>query len=237
VDWFNDERPIQDDARFAKPAPAETEETEALAKAVDAEGMKGAAASPHAQKLEENAQKDSEMQDVEEEEVVSNESPIDIAAAASLVPLPMTPEGIPSPGQTTPPPEESGSNMDELSEPTAAKKAAYMRYLLSVAQQTGSNLRSYLPSKLPRVSPVEIPKAQMPSVGMPSMPSLSLLSMPAKLPNFNPFSSSSSKQARSNDAAREALSPESTVEQVEQGPVPQAAVAIDADDTGKKAER
>jgi len=237
VDWFNDERPIQDDVRFAELTPAETEETEALAKAVDAEGVEGAAASPHIQKLEENAQKDSEMQDVEDEEFVPDESPIDIAAAASLVPLPITSEGILNSGQTTPPPKESGSDMDESSEPAAAK-AEYMRYLLDVAQQTGLNLRLYLPSKLPRVSSVAMPKVQIPSASMPSMPNVSLPSLPAKLPNLNPFLSSTSKQASPDDASPGQLSPEPTDGLAEQGAMPQAAVAIDADDTGeKKAER
>jgi hypothetical protein len=67
-------------------------------------------------------------------------------------------------------------------EKSAAEKQAYMRYLFGVAQQTGTNLKSYLPSKLPTMDQMSMPKVSLPAsmsnVSMPSvsMPSVSLFS-------------------------------------------------------------
>jgi len=68
-------------------------------------------------------------------------SPMDIAAAASMVPLP-------------------NDNQEDplLSEAGGDEMQTYMRYLMGVAQQAGTGVRSYVPSKLP----------DMPS--MPQMP-------------------------------------------------------------------
>lgn len=68
-------------------------------------------------------------------------SPMDIAAAASMAPLPNDDEENPL-----------------MTEAGGDEKQTYMRYLMGVAQQAGTGVRSYVPSKLP----------DMPS--MPQMP-------------------------------------------------------------------
>jgi hypothetical protein len=170
VDWFNDETGIYDDPRFAEPPPAELEETEAIAKAVDSEGVA---------QTEEDLAKEAEMCVGEDAEMavddgVPDESPIDIAAAASLVPLP----------------DDIDQDLADAAVEAGKtdQKRAYLRHLFGVAQSTGTNLRSYLPSKLPTV---EMPKVSMPAVTLPSMPSMpSMPTMPSMpIPTrINPFS-------------------------------------------------
>ncbi|KAG7290146.1 hypothetical protein NEMBOFW57_000143 [Staphylotrichum longicolle] len=216
VGWFNDETEIYDDPKFAEPAPAEAEETEAIASAVDTEGV-AQTEEDLAKESEKGAQEDTEMAD---DDGLPDESPIDIAAAASLVPLP--------------------DDIDkDLSEDAGEggktdQKQAYLRHLFGVAQQTGTSLRSYLPSKLPTV---EMPKVAIPNVSLPSMPAMPAMpaipSMPAmpsmSMPTrMNPFSkkpaaesSSSSEKApgevteATSDAAGESVaSDEKSSEQV-----------------------
>ncbi|KAK4131576.1 hypothetical protein BT67DRAFT_346183, partial [Trichocladium antarcticum] len=148
VGWFNDETALYDDPRFAGPAPAEPAGAEALARAVDGEGGV-------AEAMDETDEDDTDMAlDAD----IPDESPIDIAAAASLVPLP------------------DDADADEGGE-TSDKTKAYMRHLFAIAQQTGTSMRSYLPAKMPTV---EMPKVGMPAVSMPSMPSMpGMSSMPS----------------------------------------------------------
>ncbi|KAK0719055.1 hypothetical protein B0T21DRAFT_395983 [Apiosordaria backusii] len=163
IRWFNDDIEIWDDPKFAEPAPAESQETQEIAKAIDEEGV--------AKATEETAEKvtgegDQEMADDD----VPEASPIDIAAAAALVPLP----------------DDIAGNEDGEKTEASEQKKAYLRHLFGVAQETSTNLRSYLPSKLPSV---EIPKMSipsMPNVSIPSMPSMPSMSMPTRI---NPFSS------------------------------------------------
>ncbi|SPQ26219.1 64daac73-d641-40bd-a9fa-fcccd5dead5b [Thermothielavioides terrestris] len=180
VEWFNDETEIYDDPKFAEAPPAESEETEALAKAVDSESIPRTAEEKSTEEIPEEA--DTEMDD----EGVPDESPIDIAAAAALVPLPDDMDG----GSTSGGGGEEGQEADK-----AEQKKAYLRHLLGVAQQAGSNLRSYLPSS------IELPnvKAAMPSVALPNMPNISVPSMPSmpsmSMPTrINPFSKKSAAE-------------------------------------------
>jgi hypothetical protein len=152
VDWFNDETELYDDPKFAEPTPAEPAETEAIAQAVD----KG-----EVQEVEEEVSKaeGETSKETTPDDQLPDESPVDIAAAASLVPLPDDMDGDLDESMG-----EDGKKLD-----TAEQKKAYMRHLFGIAQQTGTSLRSYLPSKLPTV---EMPKVSMPSIpNMPNMPS------------------------------------------------------------------
>ena len=78
-----------------------------------------------------------------DDDTFPDESPIDIAAAVSLVPL-----------------------LDDIDQDLSEEKGkvgqkqAYLRYLFGTAQQTGTSLRSYLPSRLPMV---EMPKCRCPA--------------------------------------------------------------------------
>ena len=145
IEWFNDETDIWDDPKFAVAPPAESAETEMIAKAVDGGEV-----------VEENdGGKEKIVGDVEEgDSSIPDESPIDIAAAASLVPLPDD-DGI----------DEKGGDKEQ--------RQAYMRYLFGVAEQTGTNLRSYLPGNVKLPSVGDMPKGfSMPNVSLPSMPSI-----------------------------------------------------------------
>ncbi|KAK4239560.1 hypothetical protein C8A03DRAFT_14059 [Achaetomium macrosporum] len=193
VDWFNDETDIYDDPKFAEAPPAEPEETEAIAKAVDSEGV-AVTEGLEAEEAEQALQDDIEM--TTDDGSVPDESPIDIAAAAALVPLPDDIEGD----------IEGGQDGGEPKSDTAEQKKAYLRHLFGVAQQTGTSLRSYLPSKLPTV---EMPKVSMPSVNLPSIPAMQMPSMPTmpsmSLPaRMNPFSRKPAAEEAGTEAQGEA---------------------------------
>lgn len=161
ITWFEDEADIWDDPKFAEPAEPETAETEEIAKAID-EADQEAKTAEKVKEAEKTVRKEVE-EDNSDSDGIPDESPIDIAAAASLVPLPDDPE--------------HGNDDDDIVDPDKRKaiseqKQAYMRHLFGVAQQTGTNIRSYLPSKLPDMPDWEMPKVSMPSVSMPSIPSI-----------------------------------------------------------------
>ncbi|KAL2021723.1 hypothetical protein VTK56DRAFT_6666 [Thermocarpiscus australiensis] len=175
IKWFNDDTEIYDDPKFAGPAPPEPAETEAIAKAVDEQGIV----------------ETTEVEETEKDDEIPDESPIDIARAAALVPLPDDIDRDISEGA-----EEGGEKSD-----TATQKKAYLIHLLAIAQQTGTSLRSYLPSKLPTV---EVPKVSVPSVSIPAMPNMpSMPSMPSMtIPKaINPFASRTSETASAPGAA------------------------------------
>lgn len=188
VGWFNDDTEIYDDPKFAEPAPAEPAESEALAKAVDSGDVAKAA---EAEEIDTGTgttlQQDTAMALGSD---VPDESPIDIAAAAALVPLPDDIDQEIS--------EDVGP--DDQQPDQAEQKKAYLRHLLGIAQQTGTSLRSYLPSKLPTV---EMPKvslgAGLPS--MPSVPSMPSISMPTRM---NPFSKKQGTEPTAEEARPDA---------------------------------
>lgn len=150
VKWFNEDTEIVDDSKLAEPAPEE--ETEKAVKAT-ADGIEVADESAVAK--DDDPKASSELPD---------ESPVDIAAAASLVPLP----------------DDSEETIGEAT-PDEKEKQTYMRYLMGVAQQAGTGiqqastgLKGLIPSKLPTVE--SFSKQNMPNVSLPSvsMPSVSL---------------------------------------------------------------
>ncbi|KAH7176436.1 hypothetical protein EDB81DRAFT_675163 [Dactylonectria macrodidyma] len=114
-----------------------------------------------------------------------DESPIDIAAAASLVPLPSDEGELIADAST-----DSADNVE---------KQNYLNHLFQVAQQAGTGLtgvKSWLPNKIPQMPNMP----NMPTMpNMPNMPSLP--SVPASMsslsqvsiPNVNPFSKKDSK--------------------------------------------
>lgn len=186
VRWFDDDAQLWDDSRFAL-APAEPEGEDAVAAAV--EGGAGEMLDP--EKVA------AEILGDDSASIPDEPSPVDIAAAASLVPLPedMEPGDEIAAAALVPLPDDiedeitaEGTEGDKSA--AAAQKQAYMRYLFGVAQQTGTNLRSYLPSgrlptmermseSMPRVSmPMSMPNVSMPNVSMPSvsMPGVGLFS-------------------------------------------------------------
>lgn len=179
LNWFNSETEIWDDPKFAEPPPAESKETEEIAKAVDEEGVPKASEEKAGEQVA-GAGADTEMD--EPEDPIPEESPIDIAAAAALVPLPDDIGGD----------EGDGGDKSEAAE----QKKAYLRHLFGIAQETTTNLRSYIPSKLPSVEMPKVSMPSMPSVNMPAMPSMPSMSMPSR-----PFGLFSSKKSSSNGVA------------------------------------
>ncbi|KAJ4287479.1 hypothetical protein N0V88_007666 [Collariella sp. IMI 366227] len=165
MEWFNDETEVWDDPKFAEPPTPEPEETEAIAKAVDGDGGEKALKDV-AKEAEKGEVEDTEM--AADDDTVPDESPIDIAAAAALVPLPDDMDADIF---------EGGEGASE-----ADQKNAYLRHLFGVAQQTGTNLRSYLPAKLPTV---EMPKVAMPNVNLPSMPTIPAMPNMPSMPSMS----------------------------------------------------
>ncbi|RYP14604.1 hypothetical protein DL765_006275 [Monosporascus sp. GIB2] len=153
VGWFNDETELYDDPKFATaPPPQEpvdqlvdtTDDGKEVPKADIVSGATGPRDSG-TQQVDEYSEDDGEMPD---------ESPVDISAAASLVPLPDDEETAPL-----------------VTNAKETKKVTYIRHLMKVAQQAGTDIRSYVPSKIP---------------DMPQMPSGSSLKsfIPSQMPSI-----------------------------------------------------
>lgn len=146
VGWFNDDSKIIDDPSItAQPEPADSPENKIKAtdEGVEVEGQEAGGSEP------EEAQEGSDG--------LPDESPLDIAAAASLVPLPDDAEGV------------TGEGAEGTTE--VKDKQTYVRYLMGIAQnagtgvqQAGSSVKGYIPTTLPRI----------PTPSMPSMPSMSI---------------------------------------------------------------
>lgn len=127
-EWFLSEKPIVD----AGYPEDETDKSED--KAVDEAIKKAEHADADAEdKAKEVAEKD--------DGGMPDESPIDIANAAALVPLP-----------------GGGDNLTADPEADTDEKRTYMQHLFQVAEQAGSGVRGWMPTKVP----------EMPSIGMPA---------------------------------------------------------------------
>lgn len=146
ISWFNDDSEIVDNPEITKPSPADAAENaiKATDEGVEVEGEKATT---------ENA----DTQASEDSDGIPDESPLDIAAAASLVPLPDDAE------------ETTGEAVPEVKD-----KQTYYRYLMGIAQSTGtgisqasSGVKGYIPTKLPAIPKPSIPT--MPSVSLPSV--------------------------------------------------------------------
>ncbi|OTB09371.1 hypothetical protein M426DRAFT_6645 [Hypoxylon sp. CI-4A] len=153
IRWFNDDSDIVDDPKFASPPPPEPVEqpvatTEDGHQVPKTDGMVEDA--DDAQETE----ADGEEQDNDE---FPDASPLDITAAASIVPLPNDDEEAP-----------------QEAEVKDANKSTYMRYLMRVAQQAGTGVKSYVPTKMPEMPQMPTGssiKSYIPSQ-MPQMPSI-----------------------------------------------------------------
>ncbi|KAH6612311.1 hypothetical protein B0J18DRAFT_81051 [Chaetomium sp. MPI-SDFR-AT-0129] len=223
VEWFNNTSPIYDDPRFQTPAPAEPAEAEELAKAVDSEqGIEKAKETLSRTNSREEDTTDVEMPDVHtpqgatqtqagednnhnNDDNIPDESPINIAAAASLVPLP---------DDIDKDLNDDGTNTNTSND--NSQRTAYLRYLFGAAQQTGTSLRSYLPSgRIPSIPSVPVPSVPVPS--MPSMPSMPSVSVPKSI---NPWGGKkkgvSTEETKSTEGA-EKVSEDGPSENVVQG--------------------
>lgn len=137
-EWFLSEDNIVDDPKFRETPPEETEETEKAKEILEKDP--GAKEDENAEGAD-GKEKDGEFPD---------ESPLDIANAASLVPLP----------------DDTGDNLvgdANIEGADTVEKRNYLNYLFGVAQSAGSDARGWLPNKIP----------QMPNLpSMPNMPNM-----------------------------------------------------------------
>lgn len=140
-EWFLSEENIVDDPQFRETPPEEVAEEKTAQEILE----KGPA-------QEEEGEKSTDGEEKAKENELPDESPIDIAAAASLVPLP----------------DDEGDLIGDASPENVdtQEKRNYLNYLFGVAQQAGtgiSDVKGWLPSKMPHMP-------NMPS--MPSMPAM-----------------------------------------------------------------
>ncbi|KAH6956555.1 hypothetical protein DER45DRAFT_523793 [Fusarium avenaceum] len=135
-EWFQSEENVVDDPKFRETPPEETEETETTKEILEKDPGQ--------------AEEDAKAEGADEKATdgeLPDESPLDIAAAASLVPLP----------------DDKGEGLignADIEGADTVDKRNYMNYLFGVAQQAGTDAKGWLPSGIP----------QMPN--MPSMPSM-----------------------------------------------------------------
>ncbi|KAI1155098.1 hypothetical protein F4825DRAFT_447825 [Nemania diffusa] len=91
---------------------------------------------------------------------IPDESPLDITAAAAAVPLPDDDDDVPLVADTS-----------------EAQKSNYMRYLMGIAQQAGTGVKSYVPTKMPEMPSGPSFKSFVPR-SMPQMPQIPSIPRP-----------------------------------------------------------
>lgn len=159
-EWFLSEENVVDDPQFRETPPEEVAEEKTAQEILE----KGPS-------QEEEDGKATDGEEKAKENELPDESPIDIAAAASLVPLP----------------DDEGDLIGDASPENAdtQEKRNYLNYLFGVAQQAGtgiSDVKGWLPSKMPHMpsmpSMPAMPKvpAAVSSLGNVSMPSVNIFS-------------------------------------------------------------
>ncbi|KAI0175404.1 hypothetical protein BJ166DRAFT_478117 [Pestalotiopsis sp. NC0098] len=158
IKWFNEESKIVEDPKFAAPTPPEAIE-EPVSTTEDGEEIPQAEEPTEKQPVEGAKDYDADS--------LPDESPLDIAAAASMVPLP----------------DDNDAAPDTIEAKDAAK-STYMRYLFGVAQQAGTGIVSYVPRTMPEMPSGPSFKSYIPSQ-IPSIPSMP--QMP-NMPSMNVFS-------------------------------------------------
>lgn len=188
--WFLNEEPIFDDPKFQE-TPVD-------------EASEGATVTDILDTPPENLEK--AEQSVEDEKQIDDqpdESPIDIAAAASLVPLP----------------SDEGELVGDASTDTTndPEKRNYLNHLFQVAQQAGTGLsgvKGWLPNKMPQMPQMPTMPSGMPT--MPSMPNMpNMPSVPASvsslaqvsMPSVKMFAKKETKNEDQKEETEEAQQP------------------------------
>jgi hypothetical protein len=184
VQWFNDESELWDDPRFATPLPATGEEVNKKSEEVH-DGQLPRATLPTNARLLDEAGIENVVEAPTNDEadffLLPDESPLNVAAAASLIPLPD--EEDDEDLKIREDNKGSISTEPDGKKHQAQDRQAYMRHLFTIAQQTRSNLKSFLPAvpppKLPDQMTESMKRVQMPNITMPSvsMPSVSIPSV------------------------------------------------------------
>ncbi|KAF5018791.1 hypothetical protein F66182_9209 [Fusarium sp. NRRL 66182] len=156
-EWFQSEENVADDPKFRETPPEETEETETAKEILEKD--------PGQVEEDENAQG---TDGKEKDGGLPDESPLDIAAAASLVPLP----------------DDKGDGIvgdADIEGGDTPEKRTYLNYLFGVAQQAGTDAKGWLPNRVPQMPSLpsmrnmpNVPKvpSSVSSLGNVSMPSV-----------------------------------------------------------------
>ncbi|KAK2009779.1 hypothetical protein LZ32DRAFT_639859 [Colletotrichum eremochloae] len=175
IQWFNSDEPVVDDAKFREAPPeeaAEDHEVEETLEKVISNTEVGEAAPGASDENENENEKAGDRDDASKpsSDGLPDESPIDIAAAASLVPLPADGEG------------DLVGDVD-AENMTTEEKRSYMQHLFRIAQSTGTGVKGWWPNKMPNMPSMpsmpnmpSMPKvpASVSSLGQVSMPSVSI---------------------------------------------------------------
>ncbi|OLN86181.1 hypothetical protein CCHL11_04152 [Colletotrichum chlorophyti] len=180
IEWFKSEESIFDDPKFRETPPEEVQEDHEVEETLEkATSNTEEAAEKSDEKLDEKTASKST-------DNLPDESPIDIAAAASLVPLPADGEGE-LVG------DANAENMD------TEQKRTYMQHLFQVAQQTGTGVKGWWPNMPSMPSMPNMPN--MPS--MPRVPaSVSSLGQ-VSMPSVNIFRKQTPSQASTGEEKKE----------------------------------
>jgi hypothetical protein len=176
--WFLSKAPVEEDPKFKETDEAVEEEDKEVEKALE-QGVDAKASSKDETAEKDNADNKKATAAAGDDEL-PDESPIDIAAAASLVPLPGGEGDLLGDASTE---VEEG---DDAGERQNAKRT-YVQHLFEIAQSAGNEAKGWWPSTMP---------------SMPKMPeSVSSLSMPRV--SVNPFASSANKKQKTGDDSAE----------------------------------
>lgn len=159
IAWFLSDADVVDDPKFREPPPDEIAENSAISEVLE----KGGAEIPPSAVPEDGDTAASKKE-------LPDESPIDIAAAASLVPLPDDTQG-----------ELLGDTSIGLAD--SDEKKTYMNHLFQVAQQAGTGIKGFWPPNMPNMP-------NMPNIpNMPNMPNMPPMpSMPASMSSIGQVS-------------------------------------------------
>ncbi|KAK0390796.1 hypothetical protein NLU13_0299 [Sarocladium strictum] len=209
--WFLNRVPIEDDPKFKEEDEEVVKEDKEVEKALeqgpDADATPLSSKDAQGEKPAADTGKSSAAAGGDE---LPDESPIDIAAAASLVPLPG------GEGELLGDASTNISEGEDAEERQIAKRT-YVQHLFGIAQSAGNEAKGWWPSTMPT----------MPT--MPKMPeSVSSLSMPRV--SVNPFSSSASKKQKTGGGSAESDAETKQGEQADKQEQQQAA------DVGEKQE-
>lgn len=179
-EWFLSEDPLEDDPKFQETDDAVAEEDKEVEKVLEKGSEAAAAASKDSKEGGDNPDPSKASENATQDEL-PDESPIDIAAAASLVPLPGGEGDLLGDASTdVEGDDKDGSSADERQN----AKRTYVQHLFEIAQSAGNEAKGWWPSTMP---------------SMPKMPeSVSSLSMPRV--SVNPFASSANKKQKTGDS-------------------------------------
>lgn len=176
--WFLSKAPVEEDPKFKEVDEAVEEEDKEVEKALE-QGVDAKTSSKDATAEKGNADNEKATAAAGDDEL-PDESPIDIAAAASLVPLPGGEGDLLGDASTE---VEEGEDAGERQN----AKRTYVQHLFEIAQSAGNEAKGWWPSTMP---------------SMPKMPeSVSSLSMPRV--SVNPFASPANKKQKTGDDSAE----------------------------------